>query len=132
MYRKIAHCNLITLPLFIDGRGDLTAFNLDNYKRSFWLTGAPNDCTRGNHAHRQCDHLMICLTGSVTVTVNDGLNKKDFFLDSPNVALFVPSMIWDSETFYNKAVLLVFASETYSDRDYIRDFDEYKRLNGVE
>ena len=128
MQANINHCNIITLPIFTDNRGNLTAIGLDDSVRAFWVTSVPNDTKRGDHAHRQCDHWLVCLSGKVIVNVNDGTNQREFTLDNPNMVLFVPAMIWDFEIFYDNAVLLVFANQPYNNTDYIRDYEEYKRL----
>jgi UDP-2-acetamido-3-amino-2,3-dideoxy-glucuronate N-acetyltransferase len=124
----VRDCHFITWPVFADNRGALTAIGLDDAIRAFWVTGAADNAIRGNHAHRQCKHWLICLSGKVIVNANDGTNQREFILDKPNVALFIPAMIWDFETFYDNAVLLVFASRPYNENDYIRDYEEYHRL----
>lgn len=129
MKKTINDCKIIALPSFRDNRGILTPLEFDEeFKRCFWITRA-QDAERGNHAHRQCCHFMIALSGNVIVSVDDGTNKKDFMLNTPTEGLYVPPMIWDIEKFYNNAALLVFASELYDNDDYIRDYQEYVSLN---
>jgi hypothetical protein len=70
----------------------------------------------------------VAVSGHVIVKVDDGVNQNEFLLNNPSVALYVPPMIWDSETFINDAILLVFASDGYSENDYIRDYEVFKRL----
>ena len=129
MRSDIKNCHLITLPFFSDSRGDLVTVELNDCGRVFWVIGVPPGTSRGNHARRKNDHLLICLAGIVNVTVDDGIDEKDFTLSSPNIGLFVPAMIWGVETYAADSILLVFNTEPYNPDDYIRDYEEYKRLN---
>ena len=101
---------------------------LGAHERFFAVLDVPTKETRGEHAHRQCKQLLSCLRGSVTVLVDDGANRQEFLLETPEVAVYVPPMVWCVQYQYtNDAILLVLASELYDPDDYIRDYDEFLR-----
>jgi WxcM-like, C-terminal. len=81
--------------------------------------------TRGEHAHRQVSQALVCVTGSVTVAVDDGQRRDEIILDSPARALVVSPRVWAAQTFSADAVLLVLCSETYNADEYIRDYGEF-------
>jgi acetyltransferase-like isoleucine patch superfamily enzyme len=114
-----------------DVRGSLSAgeFNADlpfTPKRFFYVYDVPSKETRGEHAHKKCDQFLICLKGSCSVLVDDGKQRKEVELNSPDLGLFLPSGIWGTQYKYTQdAVLLVFASELYDSADYIRDYSSY-------
>ncbi len=83
---------------------------------------------RGEHAHRRCEQLLICLRGSVHVVCDDGRNRQEFVLDSPDLALYLPPLVWGTQYRYSPdAVLLVLASHPYDPDDYIRSYDDFVR-----
>ena len=97
--------------------------------RCFVVHDVPSAETRGEHAHRTCHQLLIAVTGSVRVVVDDGESREEFLLDSPAIGLLLPAMTWGIQ--YGHApgtVLVVLASEHYDADDYIRDYDEFLRL----
>jgi acetyltransferase-like isoleucine patch superfamily enzyme/dTDP-4-dehydrorhamnose 3,5-epimerase-like enzyme len=95
-------------------------------KRYFVVFDVPGKDVRGEHAHKQCHQLLICLRGSVSVVVDDGAASEEIVLDEPNIGLHVPPMIWAVQYRYSSdAILLVLASEIYDPADYIRDYDEF-------
>lgn len=114
-----------------DVRGSLSTgeFNDDlpfTPKRFFYVYDVPSKETRGEHAHKKCDQFLICLKGSCSVLVDDGQQRKEVELNSPDLGLFLPSGIWGTQYKYtHDAVLLVFASELYDSADYIRDYSSY-------
>jgi acetyltransferase-like isoleucine patch superfamily enzyme len=128
---RVRGVSLHRVPLVKDMRGDLLARELDRGlpftpKRFFVVTGVPSKEVRGEHAHRKLDQLLICLAGSVAVVVDDGTNRQEVLLDSPELALHVPPMVWGIQYKYTAdAVLLVLASEGYDAADYIRDYDTF-------
>ena len=121
------------LPRFEDMRGMLSAgeFGRDLPflpKRYFVVFGVPSAEVRGEHAHRQCHQFLICITGSMSVVVDDGCHREEFQLDRPDAGLHISPLVWAIQYRYSPdAVLLVFASEHYDAADYIRDYDEFLR-----
>ncbi len=115
---------------FADMRGTLTAGELPSVdvpfagKRWFIVYDVPSREVRGEHAHRTCHQFMVCVAGSVGVSVDDGLNRDEVLLDDPTLGLYIPPMVWASQFRYERhSVLLVFASHAYDPDDYIRDYD---------
>jgi len=94
--------------------------------RYFIVYVVPSSKIRGEHAHRECHQFMVCVKGSISVIVDDGKSREEILLDSPAIGLHVPPMIWGIQYKYSSdAVLLVFASHSYSPSDYIRDYAEF-------
>jgi dTDP-4-dehydrorhamnose 3,5-epimerase-like enzyme len=118
-------------PMIRDLRGNLSARELGQGlpfepKRYFVVLDVPTRRVRGEHAHRRCAQLLVCLKGSVACVVDDGKGREEIALDSPELALHVPPMVWAVQYKYSDdAVLLVLASHEYDADDYIRDYDEF-------
>lgn len=121
----------LQMPLVEDLRGFLTAGEVPAQipfvpRRYFVVFNVPSSRIRGEHAHRECEQLLVCVHGSVKVMVDDGWRREQYRLDAPNKALYVPPMVWASQFSYSSdAVLFVLASHTYDAGDYIRDYDEF-------
>ncbi len=95
-------------------------------KRTFVVYDVPSRDVRGEHAHRQCEQLLVCLRGSVQALVDDGTDRRELLLDRPDQGLYVPAMVWGTQYKYSEdAVLLVYASRPYEDADYIRDYETF-------
>jgi len=118
----------------VDLRGSLVAADFSTDlpfvpRRAFTVFDVPTKDVRGEHAHRECEQFLLCLTGSVSCVVDNGTARQEFRLNQPDVGLYVPAMVWGSQYNYSSdAVLLVFASHEYDASDYIRDYDEFLRL----
>ena len=114
-----------------DLRGNLTAGEFPRQipfvpSRYFLVFDVPGKDVRGEHAHRACHQFLSCAHGSVSVVVDDGTSSEEVVLDSPELGLYLPSMVWSVQYQYSAdAVLLVFASDPYDPADYIRDYDEF-------
>jgi UDP-2-acetamido-3-amino-2,3-dideoxy-glucuronate N-acetyltransferase len=125
----VAGVRLYELPLLVDLRGGLSFAEYDTSLpfpplRYFLVFDVPSKDVRGEHAHRECQQLLVCAKGSCSVVVDDGENRTEVLLDHPNLALYLPPMIWATQYKYsNDAVLLVLASKRYDADDYIRDYD---------
>jgi UDP-2-acetamido-3-amino-2,3-dideoxy-glucuronate N-acetyltransferase len=123
-----------TLPLVQDIRGDLTVGNFPHEipflpKRYFMVFNVKSREIRGEHAHHKCEQFLICVSGQCRVVADDGLAREQFLLDSPTQGLYLPPMTWATQYKYsNDGVLLVFASDYYDPKDYIRNYDEFLRL----
>lgn len=95
-------------------------------KRVYYLYDVPGGVERGGHAHKTLSQLIIAVSGSFTVTLNDGKIRRSFFLNRPYQGLLVKPGIWrDLSDFSSGSVCLVLASEKYDANDYIRDFNEF-------
>lgn len=101
-------------------------------ERYFLVFDVPSSELRGEHAHRVCQQFLICVHGSCRVLLDDGRRRCEVTLDSPDLGVFMPPMIWGTQYKYSAdAVLLVFASHSYDGKDYLRSYDEFlAELNG--
>ena len=102
-------------------------------KRVYYLYDVPGGESRGSHAHKDLSQLIIAASGSFKVTLDDGKNKRSFFLNRPYQGLYVKPGMWrDLEDFSSGAVCLVLASEVYQAEDYIRDYEEFIKFRNEE
>ena len=123
---------IIALPKIYHPRGNLTVEEqMKNVpfevKRVYWTYDVPAGERRGGHAHKECVEFIIAVSGSFTVTLDDGKgNRKDFHLNHPWEGLLVPTGIWRTlEDFSSGAVCLVLASELFDEDDYLYEYDEF-------
>jgi len=98
-------------------------------KRVFYVYGVKNQDDRGKHAHYKTKQVLICVNGKVEVLVHDGIKKQKYLLESPQQALYIPEMIWDEQVYLTEdTVLLVLSNMKYSPKDYIHNFEEFKKI----
>lgn len=98
-------------------------------KRLYYIYGVPEGKIRGHHAHKSLNQLLVCLNGEVEIETDDGVCKESVLLDSPSKGLIVSSGIWRTMKFNKKdSILMVAASDFYSEDDYIRDYDNFIKL----
>jgi dTDP-4-dehydrorhamnose 3,5-epimerase-like enzyme len=126
----INNIQMIKFPVVEDSRGNLAFIQNDilpfEFKRIYYLFDIPSNAFRGGHSHINQNEVLIALSGSFEVTVNDGFEKKSFLLNKPNVGLYISTGIWrELENFSSGAVCLVLASDIFKEEDYIRDYDEF-------
>lgn len=118
-------------PLIPDIRGSLTVGEFEQHipfvpKRYFMVFDVPSKETRGEHTHRVCHQFLVCVRGSCSVLADDGVNRTEVFLDSPDKGIYLPPMVWGVQYKYSEdAVLLVFASHHYDAADYIRNYSDF-------
>ena len=123
---------LIKIPVIEDARGNLGFIQNDilpfDFKRVYYLFDVPSNAFRGGHAHIAQHEILIALSGSFEVTVNDGLEKQTFLLNKPNIGLHIPTGIWrELQNFSSGSVCLVLSSDIFQEEDYIRDFDQFMK-----
>lgn len=129
---KVSDCLMVELDKHhSDRKGNLTVVENGitlpfEVKRVYYLYDVPGGESRGAHAHRELEQLIIAASGSFTVTLDDGVNKQSFFLNRPYQGLYVKPGLWrDLSDFSSGAVCMVLASEVYDAADYIRDYQEF-------
>lgn len=121
----------VTLNLFGDDRGSLTVLEQGinvpfEIKRIYYIYDTKQGVRRGFHAHQDLQQLAVCVAGSCSFLLDDGKTKQHVLLDSPTKGLIINSMIWrEMYDFSDDCVLLVLASEHYTEDDYIRDYDTF-------
>lgn len=127
----INDCRIIELPKFLDERGNLS-FAQNNtqipfeIKRTYWIYDVPGGEERGGHAERGNEELIIAMSGSFDITVDDGSNNKTFTLNRSYYGLYIPKGIWrDMSNFSTNSLALEFGSIPYDANDYIRDYNEF-------
>lgn len=121
-----------------DDRGMLVA--LEEYKdipfeikRVYYMYDTKKDVHRGFHAHKSLEQILICIHGSCKVLLDNGTEKKIVSLEKPYEGLYIANNMWrEMYDFSEDAVLMVLASEYYKEEDYIRDYNEFLRMVGVE
>ena len=98
-------------------------------KRIYWTYFTPEDVVRGNHSHYELEQILIAVAGKVTVNITtiEGVDHE-YILDSPDKGLFIPKMCWRVLKYSNNAVQMCIASLEYSESDYIRSYEEFKKL----
>jgi UDP-2-acetamido-3-amino-2,3-dideoxy-glucuronate N-acetyltransferase len=122
---------LVDLQEHIDSRGMLVVAEIGHslpfvVERMFVVSGVPEGEPRGIHAHRVCHQFLVCVAGSVKAMADDGIQRQVFTLDSPTKGLHLPPLTWGAQFDYSAdAVLIVLASHTYDEHDYIHDFDTF-------
>jgi len=124
-------CHLIDLPKISDPRGNLTFIEGARHvpfeiKRIYYTYDVPGGSDRGAHAHKRLQQLIIAMSGSFDVVLDDGFEKKRFHLNRSYFGLYVCPMMWrELDNFSSGSVCLVLASELYDPDDYYRDYDEF-------
>lgn len=122
---------VIQFPKITDPRGALTFIENSvhipfDIKRVYYLYDVPGGAMRAGHAHKELKQVLIAISGSFDVHVDDGKQRKTFHLNRSYSGLFIPSMIWrEIDNFSSGAVCLSLASEIYSEEDYYRNYEDY-------
>ena len=132
----IAAVRLRELPVIQDSRGSLSfAQYKENLpflpKRFFLVFNVGEGQTRGGHAHKRVQQLLVCVNGSCLVSLDDGKTRDEVWLDKPELTLYLPPKIWATQSqFSSDAVLVVLASDIYDPDEYIKDRDEFLSFAG--
>lgn len=127
----VGNVTLHRFKLVRDPRGDLSVGEFPKEipfepKRYFLVFNVPNEKTRGEHAHYRCHQFLICVKGSCSVVVDDGISRCEVKLEAPDMGIYLPPLTWGIQYKYSSdAVLLVFASDYYDATDYIRNYAEF-------
>lgn len=124
-------CRLLELPRIDDARGSLTFVEGGRHvpfaiARTYYLYDVPPGTRRGAHGHKTLEQLVVAVNGAFDITLDDGANRQQWRLDSPNHGLYIAPMIWRAmENFAPASVCLVLASAPYDEADYIRDYPSF-------
>tara|TARA_B110001454_G_C12671149_1_gene413816 strand:- start:325 stop:738 length:414 start_codon:yes stop_codon:yes gene_type:complete len=131
----IEKVKIIDLPKILDPRGNLSFLESNNHvpfeiKRIYWIYDVPGGEIRGSHAFKKSHEFIIALSGSFDVVLNDSKKEVKYSLNRSYYGLYVPNMLWRRlENFSTNALALIVSSIPYEQNDYIRNFNEYKKLN---
>lgn len=124
---------LVDLPKFLDSRGNLSFIEEESQlpfkiKRVYWIYDVPGGEIRGGHAFRETEEVIVALSGSFDVVLNDGSRESRFHLNRSYFGVFIPKLMWRTlENFSTNSLALIIASTDYSEADYMRDFVEFQK-----
>lgn len=125
-------CRIVEFPKIEDPRGNLTFIEGGQHvdfdiKRVYYLYDVPGGAERGGHAHKDLYQLLIAMSGSFEVILDDGHQRQRFHLNRSWYGLYIPRMIWrEIDNFSSGSVCMVLASEHYDESDYYRDWRDFK------
>lgn len=124
-------CKIVTLPKIADARGNLTFIEGGRHvpfdiRRVYYLYDVPGGAERGGHAHKELHQLIVAMSGSFDVVLDDGREKKRFHLNRSYFGLYVCPMIWrEIDNFSSGSVCMVLASNFYDESDYYREYGDF-------
>ena len=125
-------CKIIDLPKFLDNRGNLSFVEQFKHipfkvERVYWIYDVPGGEIRGGHAYKENRELIIALSGSFDVVIDDGKEKKKYSLNRSYYGLYVPKGVWrEINNFSTNSLALVLSSTLYNEDDYIRNYTDFK------
>lgn len=132
---SVFDASIVKLPKILDKRGNLTFIEAFRHvpfeiKRLYWIYDVPGGESRGSHAYKNLEEIIIALSGSFEVFLDDGIAQKTINLNRAYFGLYIPNMIWRRMQYFStNAVALVLASLPYDSNDYIRDYKIFRKRN---
>jgi len=127
-------CRIIELPKISDPRGNLTFIEGNHHvpfgiERVYYLYDVPGGAERGGHAHKALHQLIVAMSGSFDIELDDGRSKRRYHLNRSYFGLYVCPMIWRQiDNFSSGSVCMVLASNRYDEADYYRDYQEFQAV----
>ena len=128
---KLEDVKLIDLPKILDERGNLSFFENEKQipfaiARVYWIYDVPGGQSRGGHAYKTLQEVIVALSGSFEVILNDGKEEKKYTLNRSYFGLYVPKMIWrQMENFSTNSLAIIIADQPFSEEEYMRDFNQF-------
>ena len=129
---SLEHCGVVELPRIQDRRGNLTFVEGGRHvpfdiQRVYYLYDVPGGAERGCHGHFKLRQLIVAMSGSFDVVLDDGKRRARYHLNRSDTGLYVCPMIWrELDNFSSGSVCLVLASEPYDEADYLRDYETFR------
>lgn len=133
---SVDDCKLLELPVIQNPQGNLTFIEEQRHvpfpiARVYYLYDVPGGAMRGGHAHRDLEQLIVAISGSFDVILDDGSKRREITLNRSRIGLYMPTMIWrELVNFSSGSVCMVLASAYYDEADYYRDYDEFRAAVG--
>ena len=124
----------IDFPIIEDHRGNLSFIEGGNHipfdiKRVYYLYDVPGGVERGGHAHKDLAQVIIAMSGSFDLILDDGSEKKRIHLNRSHYGVYISGLVWRKmENFSSGSVILVLASHEYDESDYIRDYERFTQI----
>lgn len=131
---RLDQCRIIELPRINDPRGNLTFVESHRHapfdiQRVYYLYDVPGGAERGGHAHKELQQLIIAMSGSFDVVIDDGTERRRHHLNRSYYGLYLPPMIWrELDNFSSGSVCMALASLPFDEADYFRDYDEFRKV----
>lgn len=134
---SVSDCKIVDLSKVHNDAGNITVLENNisipfEIKRIYYLYDVPMGSDRGGHGHYKLEQFIIAASGSFTFVLDDGKNKKEVFLNDPSKALYIKPGIWrEIKDFSSGSICMVLASQTYSEKDYLRDYAEFLNFKKI-
>ncbi len=131
------NAKIIDLPKFEDPRGNLSFIEEENHipfkiERTYWIYDVPGGQVRGGHAFKEQQELIVALSGSFDVVVDDGKTKQVFSLNRSYYGLYIPNGLWRQiHNFSTNSLAMVLSSTFFSEDDYIREYEDFVKYKGL-
>lgn len=131
---KLDAVKIIDLPKILDDRGNLSFFQNEEHipfkiQRAYWIYDVPGGEHRGGHAYKDLQEVIIALSGSFDVVIDDGVEKKTITLNRSYNALYIPKMIWRRlENFSTNSLAFIVTDKMYDAGQYIREYEHYLEM----
>ena len=128
---SLSKCKIVELPKIADPRGNLTFIEAERnipfaIKRVYYLYDVPGGATRAGHGHRNLQQLIIAMSGSFDVVLDDGFGRERYHLNRSYNGLYVCSMMWrEIDNFSSGSVCIVLASDFFDEADYFRNYGDF-------
>jgi len=128
---RINQCKIVDFPRIVDKRGNLIFIENNihvpfSIQRVYYICDVPHESLRGGHAHKELQQMIIAVSGSFDILLDDGVNKEMVTLNRSCIGLYVCSMIWrEISNFSSGSVCLVLASLPYDEQDYFRNYSDF-------
>ncbi len=135
--RTIIDAKIINLPKIEDPRGNLSFIEEERHipfkiERTYWIYDVPGGQVRGGHAFKEQQELIVALSGSFDVLVDDGKEKKTYSLNRSYYGLYLPAGLWrEMLNFSTNSLAMVLSSTPFSEDDYIREYSDFLKLKGL-
>lgn len=128
---SVEDCRIVDFPKIADPRGNLTFVEGSRHipfdiRRVYYLYDVPGGAERGGHAHKRLQQVLIAMSGSFDVVLDDGRRKRRIHMNRSYYGLYIPTMIWrEIDNFSSGSVCMVLASEYYEEDDYFREYQAF-------